>query len=105
MDYIRTAEAKGCKRKKIIKKHAIKNAIPSVITVSAMGFPIVLGGMIGVELIYNFPGLGFLFRDAVQYTDYPLIIAIIFVFSISVIIINLIADFIIAALDPRLRLK
>jgi len=105
MDYIRTAEAKGCKRKKLIKKHAIKNAIPPVITVSAMGFPILLGGMIGIELIYNFPGLGFLFRDAVQYTDYPLIIAIIFVYSVSVIIINLIADFIVSALDPRIRLK
>ncbi|MFW9772473.1 MAG: ABC transporter permease [Candidatus Heimdallarchaeota archaeon] len=105
MDYIRTAEAKGCKRKKILKKHAIKNAIPPVITVSAMGFPVLLGGMIGIELIYNFPGLGFLFREAVEYLDYPLIIAIIFVLSISVIIINLIADLFVAALDPRIRLK
>lgn len=104
-DYIRTAEAKGCKRKKIIKKHAIKNAIPPVVTVSAMGFPIVLGGMIGVELIYNFPGIGYLFREAVEYVDYPLIIAIIFVYSISVIIITLIADIFVAALDPRIRLK
>jgi len=105
MDHIRTAEAKGCQRKQIIKKHAVKNALPPIVTVSAMGFPIVLGGMIGVEIIYNFPGLGFMFRQAVRYSDYPLIIAIVFAFSLSVIILNLIADFIIGALDPRIRLK
>ncbi|MFX1497026.1 MAG: ABC transporter permease [Promethearchaeota archaeon] len=104
-DYIRTAEAKGCSKKQIVKKHAVKNALPPVITVSAMGFPLVFGGMIAVEIIYNFPGLGFLFRLAVRVSDYSLIIAIVFVFSISVIILNLIADLINSALDPRVRLK
>ncbi|MFW9772416.1 MAG: ABC transporter permease [Candidatus Thorarchaeota archaeon] len=105
MDHIRTAEAKGCPRKQIIKKHTVKSALPPIITISAMGFPIVLGGMIGVEIIYNFPGLGFMFRQAVRFSDYPLIIAIVFAFSISVIILNLIADIIIGGLDPRIRLK
>lgn len=105
MDHIRTAEAKGLSKKKIVKKHAVKNALPPVITVSAMGFPVVFGGMIAIEIIYNFPGLGFMFRQAVSGSDYPLIIAIVFVFSLSVIFLNLIADLIVAALDPRIRLK
>lgn len=105
MDFVRTAEAKGCSRKKIMKKHVLKNSLPPVITVSAMGFPIVLGGMVAVEVIYNFPGMGFLFYLAVRYDDYNLIITLIFVFALTVIIFNFLADIINAAIDPRIKLK
>jgi peptide/nickel transport system permease protein len=101
MDHIRTAQAKGLKQKRILKKHAMKNALPPVITVSATGFPIVLGGMVAVEYLYNYPGLAFLFREAVVHTDYPLIIAIVFIFGICVIFVNLLADIINIFLDPR----
>ncbi len=104
-DYVQLAKAKGNPKKKIIKRHILKNAIPPVITTISMQFPIVVGGMIAVEIIYNFIGLGYLFHQAVTLPDYPLLIAIIFIFSLFVIISNLIADTLIVIIDPRIKLK
>jgi len=105
MDFIRTAKAKGCSNRRIINKHALKVALPPVITISAMGFPIVMGGMVGVEVAYHFVGIGYTFRQAVIYRDYSVLIAIIFLFSFMVIILNFITDIIIGFLDPRIRFK
>ena len=104
-DYIRTAYAKGVKRRQVIKKHALKNSITPVIVVSGMGFSAVLGGMIAVEVIYQLPGMGKLFYDAISNSDYNVIIASVWVFSIVVIIFNFISDVLIAVLDPRIKLK
>lgn len=105
MDHIRTAKAKGCSNRRIINKHALKLALPPVITISAMGFPIVMGGMVGVEVAYHFVGIGFTFRQAVIYRDYSVLISIIFLFSLIVVILNFVADIIIGLLDPRIRFK
>ena len=104
-DYINTAKAKGCKKKDILKKHALKNAATPAIMVSSMGFPIVLGGMIAIERIYNTQGLGALFFLAIESLDYPVIIACIYVFAIVVISFNLLADIFVAIIDPRVKLK
>lgn len=104
-DYIRTAYAKGVKKKHIINKHAFKNSITPVIILAGMGFSVVLGGMIAVEIIYQLPGMGKLFYDAIVRSDYTVIIASVWVFSIVVIIFNFFIDVITAALDPRIRLK
>lgn len=104
-DYIRTAKAKGCSDKSILNKHALKNAVPPIITISAMGFPIVMGGMIGVEVAYHYVGIGFIFRDSILYRDYSVFIAIIFILSLIVIIFNFLTDLLIEFLDPRLRFK
>ncbi|MFX1594420.1 MAG: ABC transporter permease subunit, partial [Promethearchaeota archaeon] len=71
----------------------------------SMGFPIVLGGMIAIERVYNTQGLGAIFFMAIESLDYPLIVAGIYIFSIVVIIFNLIADIIIVISDPRVKLK
>ncbi|NVM45995.1 MAG: ABC transporter permease [Candidatus Lokiarchaeota archaeon] len=105
MDFIRTAKAKGCSNRRIVNKHAMKLAIPPVITISAMGFPIVMGGMVGVEVAYHFVGIGFTFREAVIYRDYSVLIAVIFLFSLLVVIFNFLSDVIIGFLDPRIRFK
>ena len=105
MDFIRTAKAKGCSNRRIINKHALKIALPPVITISAMGFPIVMGGMVGVEVAYHFVGIAFTFRQAVIHRDYSVLIAIIFLFSLIVIIFNFLTDVIIGFLDPRIRFK
>ena len=105
MDFIRTAKAKGCSNRRIVNKHAMKLAVPPVITISAMGFPVVMGGMVGVEVAYHFVGIGYTFRQAVIYRDYSVMIAIIFLFSLLVIGLNFIADVIIGLLDPRIRFK
>ncbi|MFX1309781.1 MAG: ABC transporter permease [Promethearchaeota archaeon] len=104
-DFIYTALAKGCKNKDVLKKHALKNAKTPAIMVSSMGFPIVLGGMIAIERVYNTQGLGAIFFMAIESLDYPLIVACIYIFSIVVIIFNLIADIIIVISDPRVKLK
>ena len=104
-DYIRTARAKGCSNRIIINRHALKNAAPPAIIASGMGFAIILGGLIAVERIYQLPGLGNLFYDAVRYTDYSVVVACVFVFSIVAIVFNFISDVIIAFIDPRIRLK
>ena len=104
-DFILVARAKGCTKKYIMNKHAFKNAVPPGIIASGMGFAIMLGGMIAVERLYYFPGLGWMFHDAIYYSDYNVITATIFVFSIVSIIFNFISDLLIAMLDPRIRLK
>jgi peptide/nickel transport system permease protein len=70
-----------------------------------MGFSVVLGGLIAVEVIYQLPGMGKLFYEAVRSSDYPIIIASVWVFSIVVIIFNFFTDVLIAIIDPRIRLK
>lgn len=105
MDFIRTAKAKGLSNRKIMRKHAMKLALPPIITISAMGFPIVLGGMIAVEVAYSFVGFGYIFRVAIRYKDYSVIIAFIFVIGVVVISFNFLADIINGFLDPRIRFK
>ncbi len=104
-NYINTARVKGCAEKDVIKKHAFKNALTPSIMVSSMGFPVVLGGMIAVEKVYEWVGMGSLFYDGVRGSDYPVVIASIYVFALVVIIVNLIADILVAMIDPRIRLK
>lgn len=105
MNYINTARVKGCFEKTVINKHAFKNALIPAVMVSSMGFPVVLGGMIAVEKINNWVGMGTLFYDGVTGLDYPVVIASIYVFALVVIIVNLITDIIIAMLDPRVKLR
>ena len=105
MDFIRTAKAKGCSNRRIINKHALKLSLPPIITISAMGFPIVMGGMVGVEVAYHFVGIGYTFRQAVIYRDYSVLITIIFIFALMVVILNFLTDVIIGFLDPRIRFK
>ena len=104
-NYINTARVKGCKEKDVVKKHAYKNALIPTIMVSSMGFPVVLGGMIAVEKVYQWVGMGSLFYDAVRRADFPIVIASIYVFALVVIIVNIIADVLVAMLDPRIRLN
>jgi peptide/nickel transport system permease protein len=104
-DYIRTAYAKGVKRRQIIKRHAFKNSVSPIIILSGMGFSVVLGGLIAVEVIYQLPGMGMLFYDAVRGSDYPIVIASVWVFSLVVIIFNFFTDVLTAVIDPRIRLK
>jgi peptide/nickel transport system permease protein len=104
-DYIRTVQAKGFSKRYIINKHAFKNAAPSGIIASGLGFTIILGGMIAVEKIYQLPGLGYLFLRSIEWSDYPVIIATVFIFSIVAISFNFISDLVIALIDPRIKIK
>lgn len=105
MDYVQLAKVKGYKEKTIVKRHVMKNVLTPIITSAGMQFPIVLGGMVAVEIIYNIDGMGSLLQNAVSRLDFPLIIGIIFVFSLCVIISNFIVDLITVLIDPRIKLK
>jgi peptide/nickel transport system permease protein len=104
-DYIRTARAKGLSEKKVIWKHALRNALLPLITIIGLSFPFLLSGAVITEVVFAWPGMGRVTIDAIFSRDYPLIIANTFIAGIMVIGGNLLADVLYAAADPRVRLK
>ena len=104
-DYIRTAWSKGLKERVVVLRHALKNALIPVITLIGMELPIVVGGAVIMENIFNLPGLGQLMVNALTDRDYPLISGINLFFATAVVGINLMIDLIYAFLDPRVRYK
>ena len=102
-DYIRTARAKGLMESVVITKHALKNAAIPVVTVIGMELPILVGGSVIMENIFNLPGLGRLFVDALSDRDYPVVSGVNLVFGIAVMGANLVTDLIYPYLDPRVR--
>jgi len=103
-DYIRTARAKGLTEKRVLVKHAFKNAAIPVVTVSGMQFGALLGGAVVTETVFAWPGLGRLAVDSIRMGDYPVVQAIVVIFAIFVILANLTADVVSALIDPRIRL-
>ena len=102
-DYIRTAWSKGLKERVVIVRHAVKNALIPVVTLIGMQFPILVGGSVIMENIFNLPGLGRLMLDALNGRDYPVVSGINLFFATAVMGINLIIDLIYPYLDPRVR--
>jgi ABC-type dipeptide/oligopeptide/nickel transport system permease component len=103
-DYIRTAKAKGLPPLWVILKHALRNALIVPITIAGLEFGRLLGGVIVVEIIFAWPGIGKLLIDAIQFRDWPVIQGLILTFSLMFAFVNLIVDLIYAILDPRIRL-
>ncbi len=104
-DYIRTSWSKGLKERVVVLRHALKNALIPVVTLIGMELPIVVGGAVIMENIFNLPGLGQLMVNALTDRDYPLISGINLFFATAVVGINLMIDLIYAFLDPRVRYK
>ena len=102
-DYIRTAWSKGLKERVVIMRHAVKNALIPVVTLVGMQLPLLVGGSVIMENIFNLPGLGRLFLTALQDRDYPVVSGINLVFATMVVGINLMIDLIYPYLDPRVR--
>ena len=102
-DYIRTAWAKGLKERVVITRHAIKNALIPIVTVIGMQLPILVGGSVIMENIFNLPGLGRLLVDALNRRDYPVVSGVNLFFATAIVGINLIIDLIYPYLDPRVR--
>jgi peptide/nickel transport system permease protein len=102
-DYIRTAWSKGLKERVVVIRHAIKNALIPVVSLIGLQLPILIGGAVIMEDIFNLPGLGRLMLDALQNRDYPLVSGINLLFATGVVGINLMIDLIYAFLDPRVR--
>ena len=102
-DYIRTAWSKGLKERVVIMRHAIKNTFIPVVTLIGLQLPILVGGSVIIENIFNLPGLGRLFLDALNARDYPLVSGVNLFFAIVVMGFNLIIDLVYPYLDPRVR--
>ncbi len=103
MDFIRTARAKGLKEKRIIMHHALGNALIPVVTVIGLGFGNLLGGMVLVETIFAWPGIGQYAFKAAGNLDFPAIIGVSILIAINYVIINLVVDILYGILDPRVR--
>jgi peptide/nickel transport system permease protein len=102
-DYILTAKAKGFKQISILRSHALKNAALPLVTIIALDLGIALGGMIQIETIFSWPGLGRLMFDAIGQRDYPVLQGVFLLLAIGVIVANFLADLTYVYLDPRVK--
>lgn len=104
-DFVRTARAKGLRERVVIVKHTLRNALIPVVTMMGLQFGFLLGGSIVVEAVFNWPGLGRLLVDSVNMRDYPVIQALVLLFSLEFILINLVVDMLYGFINPTIRYK
>ncbi|MEN3008149.1 ABC transporter permease [Pseudothermotoga sp.] len=104
-EYIKTAKAKGVSRSALIFKHALKNALIPVITISGIQLGYLIGGTIVVENLFALPGLGRLLLQAVNERDYPVVQSIVLFVAVMIVLLNILIDFIYTLVDPRVELK
>ena len=102
-DFIRTAWSKGLRERVVVMRHAIKNALIPVVSLVGLQLPILVGGSVIMENIFNLPGLGRLMVQALSDRDYPVVSGINLFFATGVVGINLLIDLVYAVLDPRVR--
>ncbi len=102
-DYIRTAWAKGLKERSIIIKHGMKNGLIPIVTLAGLGVPMIVGGAVLIETVFNIPGMGRLVVTSVLNQDYPYVQGIILIVSAAVIFINFAVEMTYGWLDPRIR--
>jgi len=102
-DYITTARAKGLSNMRILRAHALPNALLPTVTLVAINLGYVVAGAITVEVVFNWPGLGTLTVEALSARDYPVLQGVFLLLSVSVVLANLMADLVYGRLDPRVR--
>lgn len=102
-DYITTARAKGLRDGRVLRSHALPNALLPTVTIIAINLGYVVAGAITAEIVFNWPGLGTLTLDALTARDYPVLQGVFLLLSVAVIAANLVADLVYGVLDPRVR--
>ena len=102
-DHVRTARAKGLGEGAVLLRHVLRNAAVPIVTVIGLGVALLIGGVVVTESVYGIPGLGRLTVDAVLARDYPTVQAVILLFSVAYVLINLLVDLTYTFLDPRIR--
>jgi peptide/nickel transport system permease protein len=102
-DYVTTARAKGLPEGRILRSHALPNALLPTVSLVAINLGYVVAGAITVEVVFNWPGLGTLTVEALSARDYPVLQGVFLMLSITVVMANLIADLVYGLLDPRVR--
>ena len=102
-DYVRTARAKGLRERAVVARHAARNALIPLITIVVFQIPGIFSGAILTETVFNYPGMGRLFIDALGRDDWPIVMAILFITAILVVVATLIGDILYTVVDPRIR--
>ena len=102
-DYVRTARAKGLSERRVLYRHALRNALIPLLTIFALDLPYIFAGSLYVELIFSWPGMGRLYYQAATQRDYPLLMAILIIAAATTAVCNLLADIGYAMLDPRIE--
>lgn len=105
MPYVRTARSKGLAPGIVVRRHILRNALVPVLTIAGIQFATILGGVIVVEVVFAWPGLGRLVFDAVAARDYSLIQGSVLLIAVMFLLVNLIVDVLYAVVDPRIRLS
>jgi peptide/nickel transport system permease protein len=103
-DYVRAARARGIPQTQVIFKHALRNALIPIVTLAALELPSLFGGALFTETLFSLPGMGRLYYDAALKADYPLLMALLLIYSALIILFSLLADGVYTRLDPRIRL-
>jgi peptide/nickel transport system permease protein len=101
-DYIRTARAKGVPERQILLRHAFRNALLPMITITGLHVPTLLSGALVTETVFTWPGMGRLFLDSISYRDYPTVMGILMFTAVMVLLGSLIADLLYGVADPRI---
>ena len=104
-DFVRTARAKGLAERRVVLKHALRNALLPVITLIGLTLPTLVGGAFFIEKVFAWPGMGYVAANAIQARDYDLVTGSVIVGGIMVTIGSLLADLLYAVADPRLRTR
>ena len=104
-DFIRTARAKGLTRSRVVLRHALPNAILPVIAMIGIDIGVFMGGVVVVESVFAWPGIGQLAWQAIQRIDIPIIMAVTLVSAVAIVIGNLVADLITPFIDPRIKIR
>jgi peptide/nickel transport system permease protein len=103
LDYVRTARAKGLATRRVVVRHAFRNAALPLVTLVALDLPMVFSGALFTETIFSWPGMGRLFFQSALRRDYPVLMAIVMFTSVLIVLANLLADLAYAYVDPRIR--
>ena len=104
-DYIRTARAKGLSERAVFYKHALRNALIPLLTITGLNFGFLLAGAVLTETVYAWPGLGRLLIQAINFRDYPLVQGCILFIAVTYVGMNLLVDLAYGWLDPRIRYR
>ena len=102
-DYIRTARAKGASRRRVVLRHALRNALLPLVTITGLQFGLLLGGAAVAETVFAYPGMGKLLVDAIVVQDFPQIQASLLIIAAIYAVANLVVDVIYYYVDPRIR--
>ena len=102
-DYIVTARAKGLSERTVLYRHAFRSSLPPIVTIVALAIPGIITGALITEQIFTWPGIGSWYISGLQNGDYPVVQAVMFIYAVLMIVANIVADLLYAALDPRIR--